>query len=110
MTLIFSNIGNTYALNFGQCSKAMQSKNQVRLDFESEIKGNSVVLLVAIQEQAMSYQEHQYKMTTIADSICNMLNIQQREEENLSDFTTKFKSSKDLMESQIEGPIILKKL
>jgi hypothetical protein len=104
-----SNIGNAYALIYGQCSKAMQSKIQVRLDFESEIKGNPVALLVAIQEQAMSYQEHQYEMITIADSIQNMLNIRQRDDENLLDYTARYKSAKDLMESQIGGPIILKK-
>jgi hypothetical protein len=104
-----SNIGNAYALIFGQCSKAMQSKIQVRLDFESEIKGNPVALLVAIQEQAMSYQEHQYEMITIADSIYNMLNIKQREEEHLLEYTTRYISAKDLMESQIGGNLILTK-
>ena len=104
-----SNIGNAYALIFGQCSKAMQLKIQVRMDFESEIKGNPVALLVAIQEQAMCYQEHQYEMITIADSIYNMMNIKQKEEENLLDYTTRFKSAKDLIESQIGGLIIFTK-
>jgi hypothetical protein len=48
-------------------------------------------------------------MITIADSIYNMLNIKQREEENLLDYTTQYKSAKDLMESQIGGHIIFTK-
>jgi hypothetical protein len=87
----------------------MQSKILVRLDFDSEFKGNPVILLVAIQEQAMCYQEHENEMITIADTIYNMLNIKQREE-GLLDYTTQYKSVKDLMEIQIGGPIILTKL
>jgi aspartokinase-like uncharacterized kinase len=64
---------------------------------------------VAIQVQAMSYQEHQYEMITIADSIYNMLNTKQKEEDNLLDYITQFKSAKDLMESQIGGYIVLTK-
>ena len=48
-------------------------------------------------------------MITIADSIYNMMNIKQKEEENLLDYTTRFKSAKDLIESQIGGLIIFTK-
>jgi hypothetical protein len=50
----------------------MQSKLQARLDFDNKIKLNPVALLAAIQEQAMCYQEHQYEMVTIIDSLINM--------------------------------------
>ena len=64
-----SNIGNAYALVYGQCSKAMQSKLQSRTDFEIKIKGNPIELLCGIQEHLISYQEHQYEMTIIADAM-----------------------------------------
>jgi hypothetical protein len=76
-----SNIGNAFALIYGQCSKAMQSKLQARLDFDSKAKLNPVALLAAIQEQAMCFQEHpiQYEMVTIIDSLFNMLNVKQKD-------------------------------
>jgi hypothetical protein len=54
-----SNIGNAYALIYGQCSKAMQSKLQSRTDYEIKLKGNPIELLCGIQEHSMSYQDHQ---------------------------------------------------
>ena len=78
-----SNIGNAYALVYGQCSKAMQSKLQSRTDFEIKIKGNPIELLCGIQEHLISYQEHQYEMTIIADAMCNLVNLKQKEDESL---------------------------
>ena len=104
-----SNIGNAYALVYGQCSKAMQSKLQSRTDFETKIKGNPIELLCGIQEHSISYQEHQYEMTIIADAMCNLVNLKQKEDESLIDYTGRFKSAKDILETQIGGPIRLTK-
>ena len=48
-------------------------------------------------------------MAIIADSIRAFINTNQKEHEPLSNFTRRFKTSKDIMEAQIGGPLILKK-
>jgi hypothetical protein len=91
-------MGNAYAMIYGQCCKAMQSKLQSRIDFEERIKGNPIELLSAIQEHSMSYQDHQCKMNNIVDAIYNLMY-----------YTARFKSAKDVMEVNIGGPIDLTK-
>ena len=104
-----SNMGNAYALLFGRCNKAMQNKIQSRTDFESNIKNDPIELLKAINEHAMSYQENKYEMSAIADAMRNMMQLRQRDDESLIDYTARFKSSKDILVSQIGGPIMLTK-
>ena len=48
-------------------------------------------------------------MAIIADSIRGFINTKQKENESLSDYTRRYKTSKDIMEAQIGGPLILKK-
>lgn len=85
-----TNKGKAYALIFGQCNKALQSKLQSRADFESEIKGKPIALLNAIEEHATSYLENKYDAVIVIDSLRNMVNLKQKEDEDLVDFTRRF--------------------
>jgi hypothetical protein len=104
-----SNLGNAYALIFGQCNKAMQNKIQARADFESEVKHNPIKLLDAIQEHSISYQENKYEMSIISDALKNLVNLKQKEDESLIDYTGRFKSARDILTAQIGGPLKLTK-
>jgi hypothetical protein len=44
-------------------------------------------------------------MSTILDAIKSMINVKQRENESLQDYTKRFKTLMDAMESHIGGPI-----
>jgi hypothetical protein len=48
-------------------------------------------------------------MSTILDAIKSMINVKQRENESLQDYTKRFKTLMDVMESHIGGPIELTK-
>ena len=48
-------------------------------------------------------------MYIITDLIRSFLNAKQKENESLQQYTRRFKFGQDIMESQIGGPIILKK-
>ena len=48
-------------------------------------------------------------MAIITDSIREFINTNQKEHKTVSYFTRRFKTSKDIMEAQIGGPLILKK-
>jgi len=85
----------------------MQAKIEARKDFESNIKNNPIELLKSIKLHSMNYQEHCYEMAIILDSMKTMFNIRQKEQESLTDYTKRFKTARDLMVSQVGGPIVL---
>ena len=108
-TMYKQNIYKAYAFLWEKCTRSMQNKVSSRKDFESEIFNDPVKLLTAIKEHSLNYQETRYEMAIIADSIRGFINTKQKENESLSDFTRRYKTSKDIMEAQIGGPLILKK-
>jgi len=99
------NITKAYAFLWDQCAKPLQNKIESRADFLSDIKGNPIKLLKAIKQHTLNYQESQYEMSIILDAVKNMINIKQRENETLQEYTKRFKTSLDVMESHIGGPI-----
>ena len=48
-------------------------------------------------------------MAIISDAIRALMNTKQKESESLQDYTRRFKTSKEIMESHIGGPIFLSK-
>ena len=79
------------------------------MDFDMTIKDNPIKLLKAIQEHSITYQEHKYEMCIILDALCIVITLRQKDEELLIDYTTCFKSARDVLTSQIRGPIRLTK-
>ena len=104
-----SNLGNAYAFLFGQCNKVMQSKLQARTDFEMTINNNPIELLKAIKVHTISYQENKYAMGIITDALRNLVNLKQKDDESLINYTSHFKSSKDILTAQMRDPIKLTK-
>jgi hypothetical protein len=102
------NCTKAYALIWERCAKNLQNKVQSRADF-TKIKNNPIELLKAVKEHSLNYQENRYEMSIILDSIKTMIETKQKETESLSDFTRRFKVSRDVMESHIGGPLILTK-
>ena len=63
----------------------------------------------AIKEHVLNYQESRYKMAIIADAMRAMTTTKQRDNESLQDYTRQFKTSREILESHIGGPLILLK-
>jgi len=57
----------------------------------------------------MDYQENKHEMSIIVDALKAMMTTKQREGENLADYTQRFKTAKDVLESHIGGALILTK-
>jgi len=76
---------------------------------ESEVKGNPISLLKAIQQHALDCQGHRHGMSIILDAIKTTVNLKQRDNESLQDYTCRFKTARDALVSHIGGPIILSK-
>ena len=74
--------------------------NDVCIKFEQK-------LIKSIKEDLLNYQEARYEISIIVDSML-ILNAKPKDNKYLHEYTRRFKSCKDAMESQIGGPIILK--
>ena len=104
------NLVKAYALLWERCTKAMQNKIQTRSEFESKIFDNPIELLMAIKEHALNFDQTQYAMSIIANSVRAFFGTVQREKESLTDYTRRFRTSRDIMESHLGGPLILQKV
>jgi hypothetical protein len=103
------NCVKSYALIWERCNTAMHGRLEQRTDFKSTIYNDPIELLRAIKECALNYQETRYEMSIISDALRALLNTRQREGENLQAFTRRFKTSKEILESHIGAPLVLKK-
>ena len=105
-----SNLGRAYALLFERCNKAMQLKITARKDFEGTIKKDPIELLKAIKEHSVSYQETKYPLSSVYDAIRNLVNIRQRDDESLIDYSRRFKTASDILKSQLGSDLIIDKV
>jgi Reverse transcriptase (RNA-dependent DNA polymerase) len=103
------NISKSYAFLWDQCAKGMQNKIEARYDYQQTIKGNPIELLKAVKQHALNYQEHRYEMSIILEAIRALITCKQKENENLQDYTKRFKTSRDVLDSHMGGPIELTK-
>ena len=87
----------------------MQNKIASRKDFETRIYNHPINLLKSVKEHSLNYQEMRYEMVIITDSIRSFMNAKQKDNESLHNYTRRFKTCRDIMESQLGGPIVLKK-
>lgn len=65
----------------------MKSKIQFQVDYERKVSKNPIKLLDTIAEHQFSYQENKYEMSTIADAIKTFVNLKQKENDGLNDYT-----------------------
>ena len=92
-------------------NSAAQCKTKIagQSDFDTEIYNNPIKLLIAIKEHSLNFQDSRYKMAIIADAIKVFMNIRQKDNESLQEYTWRFKSATDIMEWHVGGPITLRK-
>jgi hypothetical protein len=83
----------------------MQSRLEQRTDYESTIYNDQIELLQAIKEHALNHQETPYEMSIISDAFRALFGTKQREGENLQEYTRRFKTSKEILESHIGAPL-----
>ena len=103
------NLFKAYAVIWERCAKAMQDKLCSRPDYEQTIYNNPIELLKAIKLHALNYQETRYEMSIMANAVRALINAKQKEGESLQDYTSRFKTARNILESHIGGPIIFTK-
>jgi hypothetical protein len=87
----------------------MQNRLEQRTDYKTTIYNDPIELLKAIKEHTLNYQETQYEMSIISDAFRALFGTKQSEGENLQEYTKRFKTSKEILESHLGSPVILNK-
>jgi hypothetical protein len=105
-----TNKRKAFALIYEQCNKALQAKLKASEKYETEIKGDPIAMLKAIEEHTLSYQEHRYDAKIVIDTMRNLLNTKQRDDEDLVDFTRRFKAARDFFEAQIGTKLMIESI
>ena len=87
----------------------MKNNIEARTDYGTKIKNNLIELVKAIKEHLLSYQENQYNMAVIFDSLKTMVNLCQKEGKIMQDYTKQFRVTREVFETQIRGSIAIPK-
>ena len=103
------NLFKAFALIWERCAKAMQNNILARKDYQNQIYNNPINLLKAIKEHSLNYQESRYEMSIISDALRAAITLKQRENENIQEYTRRFKTSKEILEQHLGGPLVLTK-
>ena len=88
-----NNLIKSYALLWERCAKAMQNKIQARSDYQSIIFNNPIKLLEAIKQHALNFDEIQYAMSIIANSVRAFFTTVHKDNESLTEYTRRFMTS-----------------
>ena len=105
-----NNLIKAYAILWERSTKGIKQKIEARVEFASTIENDPIELLKAIKVHTQHYQEHRYNMSIVLDSIRGLINTKQKEGELLQDWTKRFRTARDLLESHLGGPLIIKKI
>jgi hypothetical protein len=88
----------------------LQSKLTERTDFVTAIKNKPIAILEAIEKHSMSYMENKYEPAIVIDAMLNLVQLRQCDNEDLTDYTTRFRSSKSVFKSHVGTKIRFTKL
>jgi hypothetical protein len=83
------------------CTKGMQSAIKEHPKYDSEIKNNPIKLLKSIKVLMHEPVRARYPLASLTDALLRFANIKQKEDENLTQYTSRFKGDRDLVVSII---------
>jgi hypothetical protein len=87
----------------------MQDKIASRSDYDNVVYNDPIALLRAIKEHSLNYQDTRCEMSIISDAFRSQFTSKQKYGESLQDYTRRFKTSTEILESHLGGPLILEK-
>ena len=86
-----------YALIFRCCNKTMQNRIEESKDFESVIRDDPLELLKEIKKKMYDPARAKYEYVTLTESLNRILTTKQEDDENLVDYTKRFKQARDIL-------------
>ena len=97
------NLGKAYAFLFGQCMTGLQHRIEVKAEYKSKIKGDPIKLLEMIKENSLSFNDKKKTNIVIINAIMNLMTRRQRDNEDLTKYTKRFKVARDLCKKKYGG-------
>ena len=99
-----------YALLWEQSTRGMHSRVLSNKDYESKIKGDPIKLIKCIKKLSLNAQDSRYQPSITFNSMKAFLACRQQEGESLQDYTRRFKTTRDIMVTQVGDKIKLKQI
>ena len=90
-----------YALIFEHCNKAMQSRIEEYVDFETKIRDNPRLLLEEIKKKMYDPARAKYEYATLTESLRRILETKQEDEESCVEYTKRYKQARDIVRDSI---------
>ena len=101
-----SNCEKAYLIIWSQCKKAMQLKILAKSNYQADIHNKVIKLMIVIEELSICYEENKYEHAIIGDALRSLINIKQKDIEDLNDYTLRFTNMRDIFVSQLGGQMI----
>ena len=98
-----TNLGKAYAFLFGPCTTGLQHRIEAKAKYESNIKGDPIKLLETIKENSLSFNDKKKANIVTIDAIMNLMTTRQRDDEDLTEYTKRFKAVRDLCKEKYGG-------
>jgi hypothetical protein len=72
------NTTKAYAFSWEQCAKGIQSKIESTSNFDIKIYRRPNQIVKMINQKALNYQEHCYKIAIMLDLFCTLIGLKQK--------------------------------
>ena len=95
------NKSKTYAIIMDYCNKTMQNCIEEVKDFELRIRNDPLELLKEIKMKMYDLARAKYKYILITETVGRILSTKQEDGESLTDYTKRFKQSRDIMKESM---------
>ena len=95
------NKSKTYAIIMDYCNKTMQNRIEEVKDFELRIRNDPLELLKEIKTKMYDPARAKYEYVLITETLGRILNTKQEDGESLTDYTKRFKQSRDIMKESM---------
>ena len=105
-----ANTSKANALIVSQMTSGLKAKVNARPNYSSEIEGNPIKLMQAIEQHAMNFESTQCQPKTILDALRGFLYAKQKEDESAIDHLKRFKATRDVFLSHVGKDFAFPKL
>ena len=90
-----------YGLIFSHCNKVMQNRIEETPNFEADIRDDPLMLLREIKKKMYDPARAKYEFVTLTESLKRILSTTQENDEDLVQYTKRFKQARDIVKDSI---------
>lgn len=106
----YENSSKANALLEEKCSKNLLHKIKQRVEYDKEIKGSMIKMMITIREEVYNFTDTRYDMSIAATSAKEFLNLKQAENEPIDVYHKRFVGSRNRLVQRLGGSIVLNEI